>query len=444
MSVYENVLAVHFFGEHERAFVPAKDCYLYSREDPNPVQPKTFRQQNFLNCVAEATEYIKNISAKFGEFCYAALKTPLNPKHLENYVVDSISGFEGNQSETAPTMHLTRRTSVNVATTSKSNFNELSGIVASTPQVKGRRAVTLDFAKLNGRHALIRDLTDTPSLSAEKNAVREAKYIEMRRKMLDESKALYYKTKYAKIIEDPGMIVLDRIDLTASPALENTTDENETNDFIESTVQPQSNDSVANKEAAINQAPHTTSNSNLDSSQNISPFARITANDKIINTNSYLEPISPTKTIKTSTFDHSNPQPSTSAHASCNSGFISATALEMRTVMTLPEAPNSPKSIVPPSSYVCETDLTNQEALLMDMVTRLPSMVKAAKEKIESLQNDWDTIANFSKEIKKWKATIDRTKADRNLHCVNCGKSARLFCNWSTAYCNYTCREQYR
>lgn len=27
---------VRFFGEHDRAWVPVRDCYLFSKEDPNP------------------------------------------------------------------------------------------------------------------------------------------------------------------------------------------------------------------------------------------------------------------------------------------------------------------------------------------------------------------------------------------------------------------------
>lgn len=41
MSVNSSGLVdVRFFGAHDRAWVPAKDCYLYSEKDPNNFRTK--------------------------------------------------------------------------------------------------------------------------------------------------------------------------------------------------------------------------------------------------------------------------------------------------------------------------------------------------------------------------------------------------------------------
>lgn len=36
MGVTAALVDVRFFGEHDRAWVPIRDCYLFSKEDPNP------------------------------------------------------------------------------------------------------------------------------------------------------------------------------------------------------------------------------------------------------------------------------------------------------------------------------------------------------------------------------------------------------------------------
>lgn len=388
MGLYDDVLSVQFFGEHERAFVPAKDCFLYSREDPNPVQPKTFRQQNFLNCVAEATEYIKNISAKFGQFYYAEFKTPFNPLHMDKYVLDTIAGYETNHGEIIPTMKK--------AIASGTFSGDRTNIVTSTPIVKNGSA-----------------------------AAREALFKNAKRIMIQKSQDLYYKSKYAKIIMNPGRIVLERIDLTKSPV---PPDEIESNELIETEV-PQSNAEVSTfvttpRTAAIKTPDR--QHSNLDLSVEMSPFPRFPLAKNSIATASNFP------TVTSSTSDKAEPQPSTSAGAQF---IFGSDTLNIPTMTAFPQTKPQPPSIV--------THRTNMEKLLIETADRLPGIIRAAKEKMESLQNDYDTIAKFANDINEYKAILDQPKADQN-QCVNCGNAARLFCTWSTGYCNYSCRDQNR
>lgn len=50
MSINAQMVDVRFFGEHDRAHVPSKDCYLYSLEDPNPPTNK-YKRNTIADCV---------------------------------------------------------------------------------------------------------------------------------------------------------------------------------------------------------------------------------------------------------------------------------------------------------------------------------------------------------------------------------------------------------
>uniref|UniRef100_A0A0A1WZE1 Protein kinase C-binding protein 1 n=1 Tax=Zeugodacus cucurbitae TaxID=28588 RepID=A0A0A1WZE1_ZEUCU len=69
---------VRFFGEHDRAFVPIKDCFLYSEQDPNTQTGKRSARE-LADCIKEVEVHIENIRAKVGAFKYAKFKTPYEP-----------------------------------------------------------------------------------------------------------------------------------------------------------------------------------------------------------------------------------------------------------------------------------------------------------------------------------------------------------------------------
>ncbi|XP_059621790.1 MYND-type zinc finger-containing chromatin reader Zmynd8-like [Phlebotomus argentipes] len=69
---------VRFFGAHDRAWVPLKECYLYSEK--NPSQGKT-KRNNIERCIKEIDVHIAKIKDKFGVFNYPDFRTPYDPQN---------------------------------------------------------------------------------------------------------------------------------------------------------------------------------------------------------------------------------------------------------------------------------------------------------------------------------------------------------------------------
>uniref|UniRef100_A0A1L8DN42 Putative kinase c-binding protein 1 n=1 Tax=Nyssomyia neivai TaxID=330878 RepID=A0A1L8DN42_9DIPT len=69
---------VRFFGAHDRAWVPIKECFLYSEK--NPSQGKT-KRNNIERCIKEIDVHIAKIKDKFGEFNYPDFRTPYDPQN---------------------------------------------------------------------------------------------------------------------------------------------------------------------------------------------------------------------------------------------------------------------------------------------------------------------------------------------------------------------------
>lgn len=74
-----SLLNVRFFGDHDRAFVPVKDCYLYSEIDPNPYTGKRTFRSGIADCIKEISAHIENIRTVVGAFNYAQPRTPYDP-----------------------------------------------------------------------------------------------------------------------------------------------------------------------------------------------------------------------------------------------------------------------------------------------------------------------------------------------------------------------------
>ncbi|CAG4963524.1 unnamed protein product [Parnassius apollo] len=116
MSVNSSGLVdVRFFGAHDRAWVPARDCYLYSEKDPNNFRTK---RQDIIDSMQEAEQHIRNISRKYGKFVYPPFKTQFDPTKLTEQLKMMIPSFEGE-----------------VGTPSK----EKPGSTTHTPQSAGKR-----------------------------------------------------------------------------------------------------------------------------------------------------------------------------------------------------------------------------------------------------------------------------------------------------------------
>ncbi|XP_058169256.1 MYND-type zinc finger-containing chromatin reader Zmynd8 [Anopheles ziemanni] len=98
MSVNANNQAdIRFFGEHDRAWVSVKDCYLFSKESPNP--QKSAKKQQLSESLFEAGEHIENLIKRFGSFNYAPYRTPLDPTRIDDHLKEMVpNAFEENRS----------------------------------------------------------------------------------------------------------------------------------------------------------------------------------------------------------------------------------------------------------------------------------------------------------------------------------------------------------
>ncbi|XP_017036910.1 MYND-type zinc finger-containing chromatin reader Zmynd8 [Drosophila kikkawai] len=77
-SSNSTLVNVRFFGKHDRAFVPVKDCFLYSAQNPN-TQTSRRSARDLAECVREVEVHIENIKRKIGAFCYAEYRTAYDP-----------------------------------------------------------------------------------------------------------------------------------------------------------------------------------------------------------------------------------------------------------------------------------------------------------------------------------------------------------------------------
>ncbi|CAH1142800.1 unnamed protein product [Phyllotreta striolata] len=95
MSISPNgMVDVRFFGAHDRAWVHYKDCYLYSKKDPN-----TFKQKRYdiEKCVEELDIYIDNLKKEYGEFRYAPFRTPLSSENMHQQLVIFLPNYKAVQ-----------------------------------------------------------------------------------------------------------------------------------------------------------------------------------------------------------------------------------------------------------------------------------------------------------------------------------------------------------
>lgn len=110
----QGMVDVRFFGDHDRAFVPIRECYLYSKDHPNPITVKSKRQSiahsvvvrsNFffkfgfcyftqlLFYSQEVDKYIKKVTAKYGSFVFPECKTLFDPFREEEQLEQVIPNY---------------------------------------------------------------------------------------------------------------------------------------------------------------------------------------------------------------------------------------------------------------------------------------------------------------------------------------------------------------
>ncbi|XP_026273331.1 protein kinase C-binding protein 1 isoform X1 [Frankliniella occidentalis] len=143
MRCNSDAIDVRFFGAHDRAWVPAKDCYLYSQENPNPnapskIQPTqaSLKKKNPKNnldvCIEELELHIQLLKERFSTFQYSPLKSPVLPRNLESHLKFMLPEYKPNESKSAAPSKL--------SPLKRHNFEVLKTSVSSEPLIKRMKA----------------------------------------------------------------------------------------------------------------------------------------------------------------------------------------------------------------------------------------------------------------------------------------------------------------
>uniref|UniRef100_A0A1A9VEW0 PWWP domain-containing protein n=1 Tax=Glossina austeni TaxID=7395 RepID=A0A1A9VEW0_GLOAU len=88
-----SLVNVRFFGQHDRAFVPLKDCFLYSQQDPNS-QTGRRSARELADCIKEVEMHMERIKKKIGAFQYAPFKTPYDPNEEMQQLEQMMPGVQ--------------------------------------------------------------------------------------------------------------------------------------------------------------------------------------------------------------------------------------------------------------------------------------------------------------------------------------------------------------
>lgn len=78
MKINGTMVNVRFFGEHDRAWVPIRDCYLYSQQNPNVT---LYKKSPIAESIIEVDKHIEKIKLIYGSFVYPEFKTAFVPKN---------------------------------------------------------------------------------------------------------------------------------------------------------------------------------------------------------------------------------------------------------------------------------------------------------------------------------------------------------------------------
>uniref|UniRef100_A0A182PKP0 Protein kinase C-binding protein 1 n=1 Tax=Anopheles epiroticus TaxID=199890 RepID=A0A182PKP0_9DIPT len=81
-----NQANVRFFGAHDRAWLPVKDCFLFSQRDPNQQKPtlKTKHMSSFTSSMEDMEDHIARLRERFQTFNYAESFELVDPSRLED------------------------------------------------------------------------------------------------------------------------------------------------------------------------------------------------------------------------------------------------------------------------------------------------------------------------------------------------------------------------
>lgn len=95
---------VRFFGAHDRAWVPAIHCMLFSEQDPNKTKGSTptnnkstsKTQKGIADAMKEKDDYIKNLREKYG-FKYFKFREPFDPNDIQKQLDFMLPGLKNHK-----------------------------------------------------------------------------------------------------------------------------------------------------------------------------------------------------------------------------------------------------------------------------------------------------------------------------------------------------------
>nr|XP_049698080.1 protein kinase C-binding protein 1 isoform X4 [Helicoverpa armigera] len=159
---------VRFFGAHDRAWVPAKDCFLYSEKDPNNFRTK---RQDIIDSMKEAEQHIRNISRKYGRFVYPPFKTQFDPSKMNEQLKMMIPTFEGEvrslvKEKASPVV--AKKKSRSNSKSSKSSFNDGLRLLSDSSDSDGEELKRL-YDLLN-KDSDVSESEDTSNVESRKMA----------------------------------------------------------------------------------------------------------------------------------------------------------------------------------------------------------------------------------------------------------------------------------
>ncbi|XP_069701983.1 MYND-type zinc finger-containing chromatin reader ZMYND8 isoform X2 [Periplaneta americana] len=95
----EGMVDVRFFGAHDRAWVPVRECFLYSKAIPTSARNK--KRNNLEACIQEVEQHAKKLRDKFGIFEHAPFRTHFNPAREREQLRMLLPGYNG-EDDTGP------------------------------------------------------------------------------------------------------------------------------------------------------------------------------------------------------------------------------------------------------------------------------------------------------------------------------------------------------
>uniref|UniRef100_A0A182IRD0 Uncharacterized protein n=1 Tax=Anopheles atroparvus TaxID=41427 RepID=A0A182IRD0_ANOAO len=78
-----DVVLVVFFGQHDKAWIAVKECFVLSKRDPNP---KSSKKSYWNKSLKEVEEHVANLILKFGCFNYAPYLTALDAARIDDHL----------------------------------------------------------------------------------------------------------------------------------------------------------------------------------------------------------------------------------------------------------------------------------------------------------------------------------------------------------------------